>query len=103
MPKVHAIGSARPLHRTMMDREGHSISLAKGHDFGPGLHAGPLLRQHELAASVILLRLRKQDGHLYGEDVLPVKILMKAIVIAGSVLQEQWSRPPLTRIVTTPD
>jgi hypothetical protein len=103
MAKVHAIGSARPLNWTMMDREGHSISLAKGHDFGPGLHAGPLLGQHKLASGEIALRLRKQDSNLYGKNVLSVKVLVKTVVIAGAVLEEQWSRPPLTRIVASPD
>jgi hypothetical protein len=35
IPKVHSIGSARPLNWTMVNREGYSISLTKGHDFGP--------------------------------------------------------------------
>jgi hypothetical protein len=103
MPKVDSIDSARPLNWTMVNREGHSISLTKRYDFGPCLHSGSLLRQHELASGKIPLRLRKQDSNLYGKDVLSVKVLVKTVVIAGTVLEEQWSGPLLSSIVASPD
>lgn len=88
MPKVHSIGSARSPNWTMMDREGYSISLVKGHDFGARLHTGSLLRQNEFASGEVSLRLREQDRNLYGKDVLSVKILVKTVVITGAVLEE---------------
>jgi hypothetical protein len=71
----------------MMDRESYGISPAKRHDFGTRLHTGPLLRQHELASGEVSLRLRKQDGNLYGKDVLSVEVLVETVVIAGAVLE----------------
>ena len=53
------------------------------------MHAGPLLREHEFAAGEISLRLGKQDRDLDRKDVLSVKILMQAVIVARAVLQEQ--------------
>jgi hypothetical protein len=62
-----------------------------------------LLRQHKLPSGEIPLRLRKQDGYLYGKDVLSVKILVKTVVVAGAVLKKQRSGPLLARIMASPN
>src|SRR2546430_9976780 len=94
--KIHAIHSASACHRAMMHGEDYRISLAKRHDLGPRLHAGPLLRNDELAPGEVLTRLRQQDRHLQREDTLAVEILVQAVVVTGSVLKQQRGGTGLT-------
>jgi len=52
------------------------------------LHARALLRHHELPAREVALGLGQENGDLQRKDVLAVKILMQAVVVANPVLQE---------------
>src|SRR5689334_11024379 len=45
---VDAIDAAGALHRPVMHREDHRLALGERHHLGAGLHARPLLGQHEL-------------------------------------------------------
>src|SRR5256886_9017878 len=87
--KIHAIHSASACHRAMMHGEDYRVSLAKRHDLGPRLHAGPLLRNDKLPPGEVLTRLRQQDRHLQRKDTLSVEILVQAVVVTGPVLKQQ--------------
>src|SRR5690242_20594785 len=63
MPHVDAVGSARPLHGTMVHGKGHRIALPQRYDFGARLHARALLGQHEFATSEIATGFGQQDRH----------------------------------------
>jgi hypothetical protein len=88
MPKMDAIGSPLTLHRAVMDGEGHRVALAQGNDFRPWLHAGALLGEYKLSAGEIGGRIGQKNGDLYGEDMLPIEILMEAVLVPFSVLEE---------------
>ena len=101
MAEIDPIGAPRSLNRTMMHCERHRVALAKRNHLWPRLHTGPLLGEHEFTSGEISLRLREQDRHLDRKDVLTVKILMQAVEVALSILEEQRRRPLLPRIVAT--
>src|SRR5258708_29738294 len=103
MAQIHTIRSAGSLHRTMMHRKRKRIALSKRNHLRPRLHTRTLLRQHKLASNKILSRLREQNRHLYREDMFPIKILMQTVVIPFPILQQQRSRPDLTRIMASLD
>jgi hypothetical protein len=67
------------------------------------LHSRPLFGQHELSSSKISSRLGKEESHLDREDVLSVKILVEAVVIAETVLKQEWSWPYLSSIMAKPN
>ena len=101
MAQVYAIGSSRSLNRAVMHCECHSVTLAERNDFWTRLHARTLLGEHKLAAREISLWFTQQDCYLYGEDVLPVEILMQAIVVACAVPEKQWRWSLLACVVTS--
>ena len=103
MSQIHPIRSSCPLHRTMMHGKSHSIAPTQRNDLRPGLHAWTLFRQHKLAAHKLLSGFREQNGHLYWEDMLPIEVLMQAVIIAFAILQQQRSRPDLSRIMASSD
>ncbi len=92
MAQVDAIHAARALHRSMMDREDHPVSLAERYDLSARLLAWTLLREHEFATREVLLRDRQEEGDLQREDMLAIEILMQAVVIALAVVQEERCR-----------
>ena len=51
----------------------------------------------------IPLRLREQNRQLEREGMLAVQILVKRVVVAGSILQQKRSWPRLAGLVTTLD
>lgn len=69
--------------------------LLQGHDLGPGLHARALLGQDELAADEVIAGAVAQDGGLQEEVQVAVKVLVQAVVVAGSVAQQQRRGPRL--------
>src|SRR5437773_9707600 len=95
MTQVDARHATRALHWPMMDREDHAVSLAERYDLGTRLHARPLLCKHEFAAREVVPRYRQEEGDLQWEDMLAIKILMQAVVIALAVVQEERCRPGL--------
>src|SRR5215470_18683936 len=95
---VDAVGAARALHRPVMHGKDDALALAERDDLRARLHARPLLREDEFAAQEILARPRQQERNLQREDVLAVDVLMQAVVVAGSVLEQQWRRFPLPRL-----
>ena len=62
--QVHTVWPARALHRSMMHREDHPVSLLQFDDLRAGLHARPLFRQDELATGEVLAWDREQEGDL---------------------------------------
>ena len=91
MPQVDPIGAPRSLNRAMMHGESYAITLAERYYFRSRLHARTLFGEHKFAAGEIPFRFRKQECHLDREDMLSIKILVKAVVIARSILQKQGS------------
>src|SRR5690242_5680036 len=87
MSEIDAVVPARAAHRSVMDRKHNTVALLERHDFGTGLHARPLLGEHEFAAGE-LTRLREKHGQLQRKYPLAVEILMQAVVIARPVLQK---------------
>ena len=85
MAQVHPVDAARTLHRTVVDREHHGVTLAQRHDLGPRLHARTLLGHDELAAGEVAPRLGQQDRQLQRKHVLAVEVLMQAVVVAGTI------------------
>src|SRR3954451_4603731 len=53
VPEINAIVSACPLDRPEMHSESHRVALGERHYFGPRLHAGALLGQHEFTSGEI--------------------------------------------------
>src|ERR1700736_6819427 len=100
VPEIDAIVSFGALNRPVVDREGNGIALAQRNDLGTTLHPWALLGQDELAAGEILPRLGEKDRHLDRECEVAVEILMKAVEVAGDVLQQQGRRARLALIVT---
>src|SRR5438105_3386210 len=82
MSQIDAIGTARPLHRTLMDGECHGISLSQRNDLRSRLHAWTLLGQHKFAAREVPRWFRQQYRNLYRENMFAIKILVQAVVIA---------------------
>jgi hypothetical protein len=70
----------------MVDRENHTLALAERDDLDPRLHARTLLSQDKFASGEIDAGPREQKRDLERKDVLAVEVLMKAVVIAGTIL-----------------
>ncbi len=64
------------------------------------MHSRPLLRHREFAAFKIAARLRKQYRHLQRKYLFSVQILMQAVVVAASILEQQRGRLRLPGIMT---
>src|SRR5260370_18986621 len=101
--QVYAIGAARTLHGTIVNRENNAVSLTERHDHRPALHARTLLRHDELSTGEVDAWVGQQNGQLEREDMFPVEVLMQAVVVVGSILKEKGRRPHLTSIVATLD
>jgi hypothetical protein len=101
VPHVNAIAAAFALHRTMVYRESHSITLTKRNDLWPRLHARTLFGKYKFSACKVGPWLRQQDRHLYGENMLAVKVLMQTVVVTLAILQQQGRWPQLSGIVAS--
>src|ERR1700724_3331059 len=96
---VDPIGATGAAYRTMVDRKDHSLALRERHDLRTRLHARPLLGQHEVSAGEVGIRAREQKRDLQRKDMLSVEILMQAVVVALTVLQEERRRLGLSGVV----
>jgi hypothetical protein len=56
VPHVDAINATRAVNGTIMNGEGHGISLTQGNNLGARLHSRPLLGHHEFPTLEISLR-----------------------------------------------
>ena len=65
------------------------------------MHARALLGDDEFAAGEIAFRFREQYCDLEREDMLTVEVLVQAVVIAGTVLEQQRGGPCLSGDVAT--
>ena len=101
--QVHAIRTARTLHRPVVNRENNAVALTKRHDHRPALHARALLRHDELTAGEVRAGVGQQNSQLEREDMLTVEVLVQAVVVVDSILKEKRRRPHLTGIVATLD
>src|SRR5688572_11345272 len=103
MPQGDAIEAATTLYRALVNREHDAVSLPKRHHHRPRLHPRSLLRHDEFAAREVFLGLRQQNGELDGKHMLAVQVLMQAVVIVRSILQQKWRRFDLPGLMTTLD
>ena len=85
----------------MPHREDHPIAAAERHHFNARLHPRPLFGQDELAASEVTAGLLQQDRDLEREDELAVDVLVQAVEVIRTVLQEERRGPGLPRLVAT--
>ena len=92
--QLHPIVAARAAHWSAVDSEDDGISLGEWHHGSARLHSRTLLCQHELAPCEIVQRLGEEHGDLQREDMFAIQVLVKAVVVAGTVLQQQrrWPR-----------
>src|SRR5580692_5328225 len=103
VPHVNAIAAAFALHWTVVYRESYSITLTKRNDLWPRLHARTLFGKYKFSARKVAPRFRQQDRHLYGKNMLAVKVLMQTVVVALPILQQQRGWPLLSGIVASPE
>ena len=101
MPQVYPVRAPRSLNRAMMHGECYSITLAQWHYLRSRLHARTLFGEHKFAAGEIPFGFRKEECHLDRENMLSIKILVKAVVIARSILQKQGSGTKLSCIMAS--
>lgn len=83
----------------MADGEDHAVTTVERYDLRARLHPRPLLRQYELTARKIAVGCRQQEGRLQREYVLAVQILMKAVIVAVRLFEDERCRFRLTRLV----
>src|ERR1700730_6815527 len=91
--------TARAFHRTIARSDDGGLALLKGDGVTDGLRAGLLLHQKQFASGRLLVRLAQADYNLEWKKDLTVQILVEAIKIAGSVMEQQGRRPLLARCV----
>src|SRR5882757_5175594 len=91
MPHIHPIHSSHTLHRPMMNSKNYRIALAQENNLGARLHPRSLLGQNELTARKILAWLRQKNRNLQRKHVLAIQILVQAVVVTRSILEQQWS------------
>src|SRR5262245_21488967 len=101
MAKIHAIAALGALDGPVVHGEGDRIALPERHHLGAGLHSGPLLGEHELAAGEIDAWFRQKDRDLDRKGELAVEILMQAVEVAGNILQQERRRPCLAGSVAS--
>src|SRR5688572_1962287 len=94
--KIDAVHGTRPLHRPMVYREDHSVTLAQRDDLDSRLHARTLLGQNELAAREVLPWLREKERDLEREDVVTVEVLVQAVEVILAVLKQERRRTSLS-------
>ena len=96
---VDAVGAARAFDGPVVDGKDHALALAERHDLGAGLHARPLLGEDELAAGEVGAGLGQEQGDLQRKDVLAIEVLVQAVVVAGTVAEEERRRSRLAGFV----
>src|SRR5688500_9786912 len=92
----HPVVAFGPALRPAVHGKDHGIAPRQRDDLDAGLHARPLLGDGELAALEFPAGLREQDGDLEREDMLAIEVPVEAVVVAGTILQQQRSRAFLT-------
>src|ERR1700757_3131273 len=101
MTEFRTIETARSSHRTFVPRENYAIPLAQRNDLHARLSARSPLRQQEFTTGEIALGDREQKRRLQRENVLAVKVLMKAVVIICNILKQERRRPGLSGAMTS--
>jgi hypothetical protein len=91
--------AARAFHRTIARSDDHGLALLQADGVTDGLRAGLLLYQEQFASGKLLVRLAQADHNLERKKDLAVQILVEAIEIAGTVMEQQGRRPLLARRV----
>jgi hypothetical protein len=97
--EVDAIRAAGALNGAMAHGEGDGIAQAERDDFRAGLHAGALFGEDEFAAGEVFAWFSEEESDLDGEDVVAIDILVEAVVVAWTVLQEQRRGAELAGLV----
>src|SRR5215469_2398217 len=97
---VRSIEAATSLYRAVPRRNNNGLtSLWHDHTWC-ALRPGTLFDKYEFATIVVFALLTERENYLEGEEQVPVQILMQAVEIAGSILQQDRRRPLLAAGVT---
>src|SRR5262249_19110058 len=97
---MRPVKAAGALHRAMVNREDYCVTLIGSEHFDAGLAARLLFRENKFAAFKISSMLAQKEGDLKREENLAVQILMQAVEVTGTVLEDQRRRASLARGVT---
>ena len=103
VPEIYSVPPATPLHRPVVDSENDGVTLSQRHDLSPRLHPRTLFGHDELTTGEVSSGFGQQDGNLEGEHVLAVEVLMQAVVVVRSILEQERSRLALPGLVTAGD
>src|SRR5258708_39112445 len=80
VPQVYAIGAARTLHGTIVNRENNAVSLTERHDHRPALHARTPLRHDELSTSEVDAGVGEKDSQLKRTAMLRAEVRMQSVL-----------------------
>jgi hypothetical protein len=92
---ANPVGPACAEYGSLVDSEDDGFSARQRDNVDAGLHARPLLRQDELATLEVLAGLCQEEGGLQGKDVLSIKVLVQAVIVALAIPQQQGCRSGL--------
>ena len=87
--------TTRTFDGPLLDRNDRDRPLCEWYNRGPRLPSRPLLDQDQFAAVIIDERAIEQKNCLKGKMNFTVEILMQAVVVAGTVFEEQRGRAGL--------
>src|SRR5579864_2445502 len=93
--EIRAVVPASALRRTITRGDDHRFTLLQSYHLPERLRPWTLLHQQQLPAGELLFRTAEAKNYLEGKDNIAVQVLMQAIEIAGSVVQQQRRRPLL--------
>src|SRR5215471_3367014 len=97
---VRSIEAATSLYRAVPRRDNNGLAPLWHDHMWCALRTGALLDEYEFATIVVFALLTERENHLEGEEEVPVQILMQAVEIAASILQQNRGRPLLAAGVT---
>jgi len=97
---VRSIEAATSLYRAVPRRNSDGLTPLWHDHMWCVLRTGALLDEYEFTTIVVFAPLTERENHLEGEEEVPVQILMQAVEIAGSILQQNRGRPLLAAGVT---
>src|SRR5215469_9792364 len=97
---VRRIEAATSLYRAVPRRNNNGLTPLWHDHIWSALRSGALLDEHKFPAIVVFALLTERENHLEGEEEFPVQILMQAVEITGSILQQDRGRPLLAAGVT---
>src|SRR5258708_3875403 len=87
--QVYTIRAALALHRPVVNCKNNAVSLTKRHHHWTALHTRALLRHDELTTGEVRVGVGQKNCQLEREDMLTVEVLVQAVVVVDSILQQK--------------